>query len=43
MISDLMDHLGPDNFSTFQMKGHCLHRARAHLKYRVVHSFGLHF
>ena len=24
-----MDHLGPDNFSTLQMKGHALHRARA--------------
>ena len=28
----LMDRLGPDNFSTLQMKGHVLHRARAHLK-----------
>ena len=29
-----MDRLGPDNFSTLQMKGHVLHRARAlaHLK-----------
>ena len=28
----LMDCLGPDNFSTLQMKGYVLHRARAHLK-----------
>ena len=28
----LMDRLGPDNFSTLQMKGHVLHRARAHLR-----------
>ena len=28
----LMDRLGPDNFSTLQMKVHGLHRARAHLK-----------
>ena len=28
----LMDRLGPDNFSTLQMKGHVLHRARAHSK-----------
>ena len=27
-----MDRLGPDNFSTLQMKGHVLHRARANLK-----------
>ena len=27
-----MDRLGPDNFSTLQMKGHVLHPARAHLK-----------
>ena len=27
-----MDRLGPDNFSTLQMKGHVMHRARAHLK-----------
>ena len=27
-----MDRLGPDNFSTLQMKGHVLHRVRAHLK-----------
>ena len=27
-----MVRLGPDNFSTLQMKGHVLHRARAHLK-----------
>ena len=27
-----MDRLGPDNFSTLQMKGHVLQRARAHLK-----------
>ena len=28
-----MDRLGPDNFSTLQMKGHdVLHRARVHLK-----------
>ena len=28
----LMDRLSPDNFSTLQMKGHVLHRARADLK-----------
>ena len=28
----LMDRLDPDNFSTLQMKGHVLHRVRAHLK-----------
>ena len=28
----LIDHLGPDIFSTLRMKGHVLHRARAHLK-----------
>ena len=28
----LMERLGSDNFSTLQMKGHVLHRARAHLK-----------
>ena len=28
----LIDRLGPDNFSTLQMKGRVLHRARAHLK-----------
>ena len=28
----LMDRLGPDNFSTLQIKGHVLHRERAHLK-----------
>ena len=28
----LMDRFGPDNFLTLQMKGHVLHRARAHLK-----------
>ena len=27
-----MNRLGPDNLSTLQMKGHVLHRARAHLK-----------
>ena len=27
-----MDRLGPDIFSTLQMKGHVLHRARTHLK-----------
>ena len=27
-----MDRLGSDNFSTLQMKGHVLHRARVHLK-----------
>ena len=27
-----MDRLGPDIFSTLRMKGHVLHRARAHLK-----------
>ena len=26
-----MDREGPDNFSTLEMKGHVLHRARAHL------------
>ena len=26
------DRLGPDNFSTLQIKGHVLHRAHAHLK-----------
>ena len=28
----LMDRLGPDIFSTLRMKGHGLHRARAHIK-----------
>jgi len=28
----LIDRLGSDIFSTLQMKGHVLHRARAHLK-----------
>ena len=28
----LMDRFGPDNFSTLQIKGHLLHRARVHLK-----------
>ena len=28
----LIDRLGADNFSTLQMKGPVLHRARAHLK-----------
>ena len=28
----LIDRLGPDIFSTLQMKGHVLHRALAHLK-----------
>ena len=28
----LMDRFGPDNFATLQIKGHVLHRARAHLK-----------
>ena len=28
----LIDRLGPDNFSTLQMKGHVLHGACAHLK-----------
>ena len=32
MISDLNGRLGPDNFATFQIKGHVFHRARAHLK-----------
>ena len=32
MISDFNGSLGTDNFSTFQMKGHVLYRARAHLK-----------
>ena len=27
-----MDRFGPDNFSTLQIKGHVLHRTRAHLK-----------
>ena len=27
-----MDHFDPDNFSTLQIKGHVLHRARAYLK-----------
>ena len=27
-----MDRFGPDNFSTSQIKGHLLHRARVHLK-----------
>ena len=27
-----MDRFGPDNFSTLQIKGHVLHRARAQLK-----------
>ena len=27
-----MDRFGPSNFSTLQIKGHVLHRARAHLK-----------
>ena len=31
----LMDRFGPDNFSTLQIKGHVLHRARAHLKVPV--------
>ena len=28
----LIDRLGPDIFSTLRMKGHVLHRVRAHLK-----------
>ena len=35
MISDLdgsIGRLGPDVFSTLRMKGHVLHRTRAHLK-----------
>jgi len=28
----LIDRLGPDIFLTLRMKGHVLHRARAHLK-----------
>ena len=28
----LVDRFGPDNFSTLQIKGHVLHRARVHLK-----------
>ena len=32
MISELMERFGPENFSTLQIKGHVLHRARAHLK-----------
>ena len=31
-----MDRLGPDNFSTLQMKGHVLHRARAPLHNRYI-------
>ena len=27
-----MGRFGPDNFSTLQIKGHVLHRVRAHLK-----------
>ena len=27
-----MDRSGPENFSTLQIKGHVLHRARAHLR-----------
>ena len=27
-----MDRLGPDNFSTLEMKGHVLHHVHAHLK-----------
>ena len=29
---NLIDRLGPDIFPTLRMKGHVLHRARAHLK-----------
>ena len=32
MISDLNESLGSRQFLTLQMKGHVLHRARAHLK-----------
>ena len=32
MISDLDGSLGSRDFSTLRMKGHVLHRARAHLK-----------
>ena len=32
MISDLNGSLWSDNFSTLQIKGHVLHRTRAHLK-----------
>ena len=32
MISDLNGSLWSDSFSTLQIKGHVLHRARAHLK-----------
>ena len=28
----MIDRLGPDIFSMLRMKGHVLHRARAHLK-----------
>ena len=28
----ISDRLAPDIFSTLRMKGHVLHRARAHLK-----------
>ena len=34
-----MDRFDPDNFSTLQIKGHVLHRARAHLKFRADYSF----
>ena len=34
-----MDRFGPDNFSTLQIKGHVLHRARAHLKVLVWSLF----
>ena len=37
-----MDRFGPDIFSTLRMRG-VLYRARAHLKVRVDHLFGMHF
>ena len=39
----LIDRLGPDIFSTLRMKGHVLHRARAHLKVPGWSLFGIHF
>ena len=35
----VMDRLGPDIFSTLRMKGHVLHRARAHLKVPGLKSY----
>ena len=39
----LMDRFDPDNFSTLQIKGHVLHRARAHLKVPGLLLVGMHF